>query len=178
MATVLVPQSLPAADLQGDLKGVLVWFYTLEVQDGKEQGNVLKFKQTAGVNTPHHVIHEIRPLSPQSKVTRDEDDNWFLDLAPQRLVVTKERPLFLGQVLSITKSGNVPKRLSAAHNVPLRGLKYDSEMDKYLTDRKDLLITNRAITSVRDRLAASNPRLLSYIIAVDQFVHSTRLRRL
>lgn len=122
------------------------------------------------MSIPRHVIHDIQPLSPQSKVTLDEDENWFLDLAPERLVVTKDRPLFLGQVLSISKSGNVPKRLSASHNVPLRGLKYGREMNEYLVDRNDLQITDPAITSVRDKLIASNPRLLNYIIAVDQFV--------
>jgi len=113
------------ADLRGELKGVLIWFYTLEIVDGKERGNVLHFKQTAGVNYPRHQIHEILPLSPRSSISRDEDENWFLDLSPDRLVVTKDRPLFLGQVLKITKGGNLPKRLTARHNVLLSEMKFD-----------------------------------------------------
>jgi transglutaminase-like putative cysteine protease len=159
------------ADLRGELKGVLVWFYTLEVVDGKERGNVLYFKQTAGVSHSRHQIHEILPLSPQSSISRDETDNWLLDLSPDRLVVTKDRPLFLGQVLNITKGGNLPKRLTPRHNVLLNTIKFDVTLDRYLTDRKDLLINDPAISKVRDTLIASNPRILDYIIAVDQFVH-------
>ncbi len=164
-------QSVYGRDLQGELKGVLIWFYTLEVQEGKEQGNVITFKQTAGASLPHHVIHDIRPLSPQSKLSRDEEGNWLLDLAPDRLTVTKDRPMFLGQILTITKSGNVPKRFTAGHNIPLAQMKFDTDLDKYLTDRKDLLINHPAITKVRDRLTAANPGILNYIIAVDRFVH-------
>ncbi len=162
---------LYAADLKGELKGVLVWFYTLEVNDEKTKGNVLGFKQTAGASLPHHEIHEILPLSPQSSVTQDEDGNWFLDISRERIVVTKERPLFLGQVLSITKQGNVPKRLSARHNIPLKTMRIGDEFQKYLVDRKDLLINDSAIIAVRDRLMASNPRLLDYVVAVDRYVH-------
>ena len=167
----LPTKSLHAADLQGELKGVLIWFYTLEVKGDKTSGNVLGFKQTAGVSLPHHKIHDIRPLSPQSSVIQDEDGNWFLDVSRERIVVTKIRPLFLGQVLSITKQGNVPKRLSARHNVPLNAIQYDKEMDQYLVDRKDLLISDLAITEVRERLMAANPRLLDYVVAVDRYVH-------
>ncbi len=167
----LPTRSLQAADLKGQLKGVLIWFYTLEVKDDKTSGNVLGFKQTAGVSLPHHQIHEIQPLSPQSSVTQDEEGNWFLDVSRERIVVTRIRPLFLGQVLSITKQGNVPKRLSARHNAPLNAIQYDKEMDQYLVDRKDLLINDPAIAGVRERLMAANPRLLDYIVAVDRYVH-------
>lgn len=162
---------LYAADLKGELKGVLVWFYTLEVNDEKTKGNVLGFKQTAGASLPHHEIHEILPLSPQSSVTQDEDGNWFLDTSRERIVVTKDRPLFLGQVLSITKQGNVPKRLSARHNIPLKTMRISDEFQKYLVDRKDLLINDSAIATVRNRLMASSPRVLDYVVAVDRYVH-------
>ena len=164
-------ESIHGKDLEGDLKGVLIWFYTLEVREDKEYGNVTKFTQTAGVTHPQHLIHDILPLSPQSKVSRDEDENWFLDLAPERLRVTKDRPLYLGQVLKITKTGNVRKRLTSKHNIPLTDLKYDADLEKYLVDRKDLLTNDPAITSVRNTLIVANPRILNYIIAVDQFVH-------
>jgi hypothetical protein len=171
LPSVVCLESVHGADLKGELKGVLIWFYTLETKEGNEKGVVTHFKQTAGVSLPHHVIHEILPLSPQSAVSRDEDENWFLDLAPDRLTVTKDRPLFLGQVLSITKSGNVPKQLTPAHNVLLADMKFDADLVKYLADRKDLLINDPAITKVRDTLIAANPRILNYVIAVDQFVH-------
>ena len=160
-----------AADLNGELKGILIWFYTLEVKDGKTSGNVLGFKQTAGVSLPFHQIHDIRPLSPQSSVTQDDDGNWFLDVSRERIVVTKARPLFLGQVLRITKRGNVPRRLSVRHNLSLDDLRHDPELDEYLVDRKDLLIASPEIIAVRDRLVAAHPRLLDYIVAVDRFVH-------
>lgn len=162
---------LYAADLKGELKGVLFWFYTLEVNDEKTKGNVLGFKQTAGASLPHHEIHEILPLSPQSSVTQDEDGNWFLDTSRERIVVTKDRPLFLGQVLSITKQGNMPKRLSARHNIPLKTMRISDEFQKYLVDRKDLLINDSAIATVRNRLMASSPRVLDYVVAVDRYVH-------
>ncbi len=171
LLSVFCLESVHGADLKGELKGVLIWFYTLETKEGNEKGVVTHFKQTAGVSLPHHVVHEIRPLSPQSEVSRDEDENWFLDLAPDRITVTKDRPLFLGQVLSITKSGNVPKQLTPANNVLLTEMKCDDDLVKYLADRKDLLINDPAVTRVRDRLIAGSPRILDYIIAVDQFVH-------
>lgn len=169
--TALTARPLHAADLNGELKGVLIWFYTLEVKDGKTAGNVLGFKQTAGVSLPHHQIHDIQPLSPQSSVAQDEDGNWFLDVSRERIVVTKDRPLFLGQVLSITKRGNVPKRLTARHNIPLKAMQVDEESQEYLVDRNDLLIKDSAIIAVRDRLMASNPRFLDYVVAVDRYVH-------
>ena len=169
--TALTARPLHAADLNGELKGVLIWFYTLEVKDGKTAGNVLGFKQTAGVSLPHHQIHDIQPLSPQSSVAQDEDGNWFLDVSRERIVVTKDRPLFLGQVLSITKRGNVPKRLTARHNIPLKAMQVDEEIQEYLVDRNDLLIKDSAIIAVRDRLMASNPRFLDYVVAVDRYVH-------
>lgn len=173
LAQLIVSTCRPlyAADLKGELKGVLVWFYTLEVKDDKTKGNVLGFKQTAGASLPQHEIHDILPLSPQSSVTQDEDGNWHLDVSRERIVVTEDRPLFLGQVLSITKQGNVPKRLTARHNIPLKTMQIDDEFQKYVVDRKDLLINDSAITAARDRLMASNPRLLDYVVAVDRFVH-------
>lgn len=167
----LPTRSLHAADLKGQRKGVLIWFYTLEVKDDKTSGNVLGFKQTAGVSLPHHQIHDILPLSSQSSVIQDEEGNWFLDVSRERIVVTKIQPLLLGQVLSITKQGNVPKRLSARHNAPLSAIQFDKETDQYLVDRKDLLINDPAIAEVRERLMATNPRLLDYVIAVDRYVH-------
>ena len=171
LLSVFCLESVRGADLKGELKGVLIWFYTLEVKDGHEQGVVTHFKQTAGVSLPQHAIHDILPLSPQSAVSQDEDENWFLDLAPDRLTVTEDRPLFLGQVLKISKSGNVPIPLTAKHNIPLAEMQFDADLMKYLADRKDLLVNDPAITKVRDRLIAANPRILDYIIAVDQFVH-------
>lgn len=171
LLSVVCLASAHGADLRGELKGVLIWFYTLEATGGNEKGVVTHFKQTAGVSLPHHVVHEILPLSPQSAVSCDEDENWFLDLAPDRLTVTKDRPLYLGQVLSITKSGNVPIQPTPAHNVLLAEMKFDDALVKYLADRKDLLINDPAITRAKDRLIAGSPRILDYIIAVDQFVH-------
>lgn len=162
-------RSVHGGDQQGELKGVLIWFYTLEVKEGKEQGNVISFKQTAGVSLPHHTIHDIRPLSPQSRVSHADDGNWYLDLA-KRLTVTKHRPLYLGQVLNISKSANVPIRLTG-RNILLRDMKFDADLKEYQADRKDLLINDPAITKVRDQLIAANPRILNYIIAVDQYVH-------
>jgi len=97
LLSVFCLESVRGADLKGELKGVLIWFYTLEVKDGHEQGVVTHFKQTAGVSLPQHAIHDILPLSPQSAVSQDEDENWFLDLAPDRLTVTEDRPLFWGR---------------------------------------------------------------------------------
>lgn len=49
VVAALIPfLGLPSAHA-AKLKGVIVWFYSLEVKDGKERGNVLTFKQTAGV---------------------------------------------------------------------------------------------------------------------------------
>lgn len=163
-------QPVRAVDLKGDLQGVIVWFYSLEVKDGATQGNVLTFKETAGFSRSHHIIHDIRPLSPQSKVSQDEDGNWFLDLAPDRIVVKKDRPLFLGQVLGITKSGNVPIQFKPGDNVLLSDVKFDADLARYVADRKDILIHDPAITEVRDQLLKEHPRILSYITEVDRFV--------
>ncbi|MBL9179600.1 MAG: transglutaminase family protein [Verrucomicrobiaceae bacterium] len=167
---VVCLQSVRAADLKGELQGVIVWFYSLEVKDGATQGNVLTFKETAGFSRSHHIIHDIRPLSPQSKVSQNDDGNWFLDLAPDRIVVKKDRPLFLGQVLGITKSGNVPIQFKPGDNVLLSDVKFDADLARYVADRKDILIHDPAITEVRDQLLKEHPRILSYIIAVDRFV--------
>lgn len=151
--------------------GILIWFYTLETKPNKDHGNVLYFKQTAGVSTGKQVIHDMAPLTPQSKMTLENDNNWYLNLNSDKIIVRKDRPLFLGQVLSMDTSKTTYKRIPQKYNVPVSSLSFEDALSHYIQDRRDLGIHHPVITSKRDELLRESPRLLDYLIAVDRFVH-------
>ncbi len=151
-------------------KGILVWFYSLETKKNKYSGKVTYFKQTAGVNTSSQEIHNILPLSPQSKITKGNDNNWYLNLASQKLLVKKDRPFFLGQVLDLTSLDTYTKKLNEKDNVPVISLSFNASYSPYLLDRKDLQINDPLIIKKRDELLKKSPKLYDYLIAVDKFV--------
>jgi len=166
-------------------EGVLIWFYGLEAVDADNPGNIRVFWQTAGADYISQKIHRIEPISPQSVIDGTKEGNAVLTI-PGELTVTTERPLFLGQVVSLTKWEGSYTHLEQKHNIPIQPLieaadsrdrevflrYYPEEVLAHLEDNDRLRISSAAIRSVRDELAAANPRLLDYIDAVDQFVHN------
>lgn len=151
-------------------RGILIWFYSLETKKNKYSGKVTYFKQTAGVNTSSQEIHNILPLSPQSKITQENDNNWYLNLAPRKILVKKDRPLFLGQVLDLTSLETFTKKLDAKDNTPVTSLYFNASYSPYLVDREDLQIHDPLILKKRDELLRKSPKLYDYLIAVDEFV--------
>lgn len=154
-----------------DKRGILVWFYSFETKSNNSYGNIYKLKQTAGVSYKQNIIHNIAPLSIQSKITQENDGNFYLNLALKKMRVTDKRPLFLGQILDVTIPGTRYKLLSQQYNQKIKSLQYDKKFDKYLVDRQDLNINNKNIQKIKNSLLSQNPKIFDYILAVDRFVH-------
>lgn len=151
-------------------RGLLLWFYSLETKLDKSTGNIILFKQTAGVSYKNNKIHKISGLSKQSKVSL-YDDNWYLDINSNKIVVNNKRPIFLGQMLDITLPLTSYIFIKEKNNIELTSLKFNKELQKYIEDRKDLDIYNPEIIKIRDDLKRKNSKVLDYIKAVDKFVN-------
>jgi len=152
-------------------RGVLIWFYSLDTKTDKKSANMLYFKQTAGVTDSKQIVNNILPLSPQSYITKEKDDNWYLNLSSNKIVINNKRALFLGQVLDFTTSDTIYIKISKKHNIYVNKLKYKTSLNKYLLDRDDLNINHPLITNKRDELLKKAPKILDYLIAVDKYVH-------
>lgn len=163
---------VPAAFAESGERGVLIWFYALETNDSVKSGEVREFTQTAGASFYPNIIHHIAPLSPQSEIVQDKDDNWYLQLAPNMVQVKRERPLFLGQILDLTTSGTHYGFIRKEHNIPVSSLIYPQSIKRYLLDRRDLQIHHEEIQRIRDTLLAEHMNIIDYIVAVDRFVHN------
>ncbi|WP_455757818.1 transglutaminase-like domain-containing protein [Sulfurimonas sp.] len=157
--------------LQADKRGVLVWFYTLEVNKNHTFGNIHKFKQTAGRSFKENVIHNIAPISAQSDVNKDNDKNWYLDFSKKKMRMNNKRPLFFGQILDITLADARYVLPSQKHNTDVKLLRFDKKLNRYISDRKDLNIYDKRIQKIKNELLAKNPKIYDFILAVDKFTH-------
>lgn len=166
--SVLLFQPLNASST----RGLLIWFYTFETKKEEDIGYIYSLYQTAGASFSENKIHKIAPLSPQSKILETEDGNYFLSLKYNKLQLKKDKPLFLGQIIDVTMSETLFKLLSSKYNILVSELNYDKDLKKYLIDRADLQIKHQDIITVRDELLKKAPRILDYIISVDEFVHN------
>jgi len=165
--------SLNATELNSiDKRGILVWFYTLEINKKNTYGNIHKFKQTAGVSYKQNIIHYIEPLSKQSRITQGKDANWYLNLANKKLVINDKRPIFLGEIIDLTLASTKYKILQQKYNNDVKSLKFDKKFDKYILDRNDLKINNKYIQKIKNNLLFKSPKIFDYILAVDKFVHN------
>jgi transglutaminase-like putative cysteine protease len=165
--------SLNATELNSiDKRGILVWFYTLEINKKNTYGNIYKFKQTAGATYKENIVHNIAAISKQSKIKQEKDGNWYLNLANKKIVINNKRPLFLGQIVDLTLATTKYKLLLQQYNKDVKLLKYDKRFNQYLLDRKDLKIYDKNIQKIKNELLLINPKIYDYILAVDKFVHN------
>ena len=152
-------------------EGILIWFYSLETKNNKNHGYIYQFTQSAGINYLSNKINRIKPLNPQSKVTKYKDNNWYLDIESDKIKVIKEEPLFLGQVVDIEMSDTLYEFLPKKYNIPIKKMQSNSKLSQYLLDRHDLQINDKEIIKIRNKLLKKNEKILDYIKAVDNFVH-------
>jgi hypothetical protein len=64
-----------------DKRGLLIWFYALEVKEPYKSAKIYKFHQSAGANLGSFEIHNISALSSWSKISKDKLENYFLDIS-------------------------------------------------------------------------------------------------
>ena len=152
-------------------KGILIWFHIMEVLPNKTEANLYYYRQSAGVSYPPFIIYHINPLSSQSKVTKHADENWFLDLAPQKVIVNNIRPIYLGYTIYCDKGRNIIKSFDSRFNILISQIQIDNWLKKHVAD-SHFYINHPSIVRVKNLLLKKNNRIVDYIFAVDTYVNS------
>jgi ankyrin repeat protein/transglutaminase-like putative cysteine protease len=155
----------------GRKKGLIVWFYGFETEEGKYSGTLREFSGSIVSPTRAQNVRKMDGLSSRSGVEKDKNGNIYFKYDSLPVTVNADQPFYGGYILDMTRYKSSLKPADSFPPVSLRNRNFPPEVKKYLADEKDFLINHSKVKRTARKLLSGAKSYREIFANVDRFVH-------
>jgi transglutaminase-like putative cysteine protease len=151
-------------------KGMIVWFFGYETRSPDKAGKVVKLQTPLIAPSISQVIRNMDTLSYKASITKDKDNNYFLNY-PENIPVNPDQPFLGGFIVDLTIYGYTNRAASSFQPIALSNKSFPAEVEAFLGDEEELQIHHPKMKAVAERFLSESKTYRDMAVKVDKFVH-------